>query len=378
MDVTVAAGGLDGAKIVKNPRIVGFRETTEEPVKNFDEPAKASRLNILSTTTTGDNGRVNESYCKSLTGRFFRNFALEPETPMNEMDNNISNLQPDKENEMILYQPDSTLSLNVRVENETVWLNRNQIAMLFDRDVKTIGKHINNALKEELDGLSVIAKFATTASDGKTYQVEYYNIEMITSIGYRVKSKRGVQFRVWANKILKDFLLRGYSVNQRLLYMESRIDRRLSEHDKRLDDLTDKVDFFIRTSLPPKEGIFFNGQIFDAHEFICSLIKKAEKRIVIIDNYVDESVLVQLDNRNAGVSAIIYTGEISRTFRQSLSRHNRQYAPVAVRTADRIHERFLIVDDTLYHIGASIKDLGKKLFAFSRMETSPDVILEKL
>lgn len=297
---------------------------------------------------------------------------------MNEMDNNISNLQPDKENEMILYQPDSTLSLNVRVENETVWLNRNQIAMLFDRDVKTIGKHINNALKEELDGLSVIAKFATTASDGKTYQVEYYNIEMITSIGYRVKSKRGVQFRVWANKILKDFLLRGYSVNQRLLYMESRIDRRLSEHDKRLDDLTDKVDFFIRTSLPPKEGIFFNGQIFDAHEFICSLIKKAEKRIVIIDNYVDESVLVQLDNRNAGVSAIIYTGEISRTFRQSLSRHNRQYAPVAVRTADRIHDRFLIVDDTLYHIGASIKDLGKKLFAFSRMETSPDVILEKL
>lgn len=193
---------------------------------------------------------------------------------MNEIDNNNSNLQSDKENEIILYQPDSTLSLDVRVENETVWLNRNQIATLFDRDVKTIGKHINNALKEELDGLSVIAKFATTASDGKTYQVEYYNIEMITSIGYRVKSKRGVQFRVWANKILKDYLLRGYSVNQRLLYMESRIDRRLLEHDRRLDDLTDKVDFFIRTSLPPKEGVFFNGQIFDAHEFICRLIKQ--------------------------------------------------------------------------------------------------------
>ncbi len=135
-----------------------------------------------------------------------------------------------------------------------MWLNRNQIALLFDRDVKTIGKHINNTLKEELDGLSVVAKFATTASDGKTYQVEYYNIEMITSIGYRVKSKRGVQFRVWANKILKDYLLRGYSVNQRLLYMENRIDGRLLEHDKRLDDLTDKVDFFIRTSLPPKES----------------------------------------------------------------------------------------------------------------------------
>ncbi len=297
---------------------------------------------------------------------------------MNEIDNNNSNLQSDKENEIILYQPDSTLSLDVRVENETVWLNRNQIATLFDRDVKTIGKHINNALKEELDGLSVIAKFATTASDGKTYQVEYYNIEMITSIGYRVKSKRGVQFRVWANKILKDYLLRGYSVNQRLLYMESRIDRRLLEHDRRLDDLTDKVDFFIRTSLPPKEGVFFNGQIFDAHEFICRLIKSAEKRIILIDNYVDESVLVQLDNRNAGVSALIYTGEISRTFRQSVNRYNRQYAPVEVKTADRIHDRFLIIDDTLYHIGASIKDLGKKLFAFSQMETSPDVILDNI
>lgn len=297
---------------------------------------------------------------------------------MNEIDNNNSNLQSDKENEIILYQPDSTLSLDVRVENETVWLNRNQLALLFDRDVKTIGKHINNALKEELDGLSVIAKFATTASDGKTYQVEYYNIEMITSIGYRVKSKRGVQFRVWANKILKDYLLRGYSVNQRLLQMESRIDRRLLEHDKRLDDLTDKVDFFIRTSLPPKEGVFFNGQIFDAHEFICRLIKSANKRIILIDNYVDESVLVQLDNRNVDVAALIYTGEISRTFRQSVNRHNRQYAPIDIRTADRIHDRFLIIDDTIYHIGASIKDLGKKLFAFSKLEISPDYILANI
>ena len=297
---------------------------------------------------------------------------------MNKIGNNIGNSQPDRENEIILYQPDSTLSLDVRVENETVWLNRNQLALLFDRDVKTIGKHINNALKEELDGLSVVANFATTASDGKTYQVEYYNIEMITSIGYRVKSKRGIQFRVWANKVLKDYLLRGYSVNQRLIYMESRMDRRLSEHDKRLDELTDKVDFFIRTSLPPKEGVFFNGQIFDAHEFVCRLIRSANRRIILIDNYVDESVLVQLDNRNAGVSALIYTGEISRTLRQSINRHNRQYAAIDVRTAERIHDRFLIIDDTLYHIGASIKDLGKKLFAFSQMETSPAVILDSL
>lgn len=308
----------------------------------------------------------------------FSNFAAENEMLMNKIGNNIGNSQPDRENEIILYQPDSTLSLDVRVENETVWLNRNQLALLFDRDVKTIGKHINNALKEELDGLSVVANFATTASDGKTYQVEYYNIEMITSIGYRVKSKRGIQFRVWANKVLKDYLLRGYSVNQRLIYMESRMDRRLSEHDKRLDELTDKVDFFIRTSLPPKEGVFFNGQIFDAHEFVCRLIRSANRRIILIDNYVDESVLVQLDNRNAGVSALIYTGEISRTLRQSINRHNRQYAAIDVRTAERIHDRFLIIDDTLYHIGASIKDLGKKLFAFSQMETSPAVILDSL
>ena len=160
--------------------------------------------------------------------------------------------------------------------------------------------------------------------------------------------------------------------------MESRIDRRLLEHDRRLDDLTDKVDFFIRTSLPPKEGVFFNGQIFDAHEFICSLIKRANNRIILIDNYVDESVLVQLDNRKVAVSALIYTGEISHTFRQSVNRHNRQYAPVEVKTANRIHDRFLIIDDTLYHIGASIKDLGKKLFAFSQMEISPDVILDNI
>ena len=160
--------------------------------------------------------------------------------------------------------------------------------------------------------------------------------------------------------------------------MENRIDRRLLEHDKRLDDLTDKVDFFIRTSLPPKEGVFFNGQIFDAHEFICRLIKSANKRIILIDNYVDESVLVQLDNRNADVSVVIYTGEISRTFRQSINRHNRQYAPIDVRTTNRIHDRFLIIDETLYHIGASIKDLGKKLFAFSQLGIPITEILDNL
>lgn len=298
---------------------------------------------------------------------------------MNEIDNNISNTQPDRDNEIILYQPDSTLSLDVRVENETVWLTQAQMTELFQTTRNNITLHIRNIFKEgELEESSVCKESLLTAADGKRYKTKFYSLDVIISVGYRVKSIRGTQFRIWANKILKDYLLRGYSVNQRLLYMESRIDRRFLEHDKRLDDLTDKVDFFIRTSLPPKEGVFFNGQIFDAHEFICRLIKSANKRIILIDNYVDESVLVQLDNRDADVSALIYTGEISRTFRQSVNRHNRQYAPIDIRTADRIHDRFLIIDDTLYHIGASIKDLGKKLFAFSKLVISPDYILDNL
>lgn len=298
---------------------------------------------------------------------------------MNEIDNNNSNLQSDKENEIILYQPDSTLSLDVRVENDTVWLTQAQMTELFQTTRNNITLHIRNIFKEgELEESSVCKESLLTAADGKRYKTKFYSLDVIISVGYRVKSIRGTQFRIWANKILKDYLLRGYSVNQRLLYMESRIDRHLLEHDKRLDDLTDKVDFFIRTSLPPKEGVFFNGQIFDAHEFICRLIKSANERIILIDNYVDESVLVQLDNRNDDVSALIYTGEISKPFRQSLNRHNRQYAPIDVRTASRIHDRFLIIDDSLYHIGASIKDLGKKLFAFSQLELSPDYILSNI
>lgn len=298
---------------------------------------------------------------------------------MNETDNNISSSQPDRGNEIILYQPDSTLSLDVRVENETVWLTQAQMTELFQTTRNNITLHIRNIFKEgELEESSVCKESLLTAADGKRYKTKLYSLDVIISVGYRVKSIRGTQFRIWANKILKDYLLRGYSVNQRLLQMENRIDRRLLEHDKRLDNLTDKVDFFIRTSLPPKEGVFFSGQIFDAHEFICRLIKSANKRIILIDNYVDESVLVQLDNRNADVSALIYTGEMSRTFRQSINRHNRQYAPIEVKIADRIHDRFLIIDDTLYHIGASMKDLGKKLFAFSQMETSPDFILDNI
>ena len=276
-----------------------------------------------------------------------------------------------QDNEIIIYQLDSTVKLEVRLENETVWLNRQQIATLFDRDVKTIGKHIANALKEELDGVPTVANFATVQIEGNrtvTRNIEYYNLDVIISVGYRVKSKRGIQFRAWANKVLKEYLLRGYSINQRLMHMESRIDHRLSEHDIQIKELSNRMDFFVRTSLPPKEGIIFDGQIFDAYTLMCDLIRSAKSRIIMVDNYIDDSVFRQLDKRAAGVSATIFTPSISKILRQDMERHNAQYSPIEVKTFRRAHDRFLIIDDTVYHVGASFKDLGKKLTAFSKME----------
>lgn len=298
---------------------------------------------------------------------------------MNEMDNNIIDSQPGKENEIILYQPDSTLSLDVRVENDTVWLTQAQITVLFQTTRNNITLHIRNIFKEgELEETSVCKESLLTAADGKRYKTKFYSLDVIISVGYRVKSIRGTQFRIWANKILKEHLLRGYSVNQRLLYMENRIDRRLSEHDNQIKELSGKVDFFLKTSLPPREGILFDGQIFDAYVFVCDLIRRACKRVILIDNYIDETVLALLDKRGRGVLATIYTKRIDNNLRLDIERHNDQYAPINVRTAPNIHDRFLIIDDTLYHIGASIKDLGKKLFAFSQMETRPSVILDNL
>ena len=288
-------------------------------------------------------------------------------------------MQSDSENEIILYQPDSSLSLDVRVENDTVWLTQAQMTELFQSTKQNISLHINNIFKEgELDKISVVKDSLTTAIDGKRYKTKFYSLDVIISVGYRVKSIRGTQFRQWANKVLKEYLLRGYSVNQRLLYMESRIDRRLSEHDRQIRELSGKVDFFLKTSLPPREGVLFDGQIFDAYVFVCDLVRRANKRIILIDNYIDETIFTLLNKRNRGVLATIYTKRIDDNLRLDIERHNDQYAPINVRTAPNIHDRFLIIDDTLYHIGASIKDLGKKLFAFSQMETSPDIILDNI
>lgn len=273
----------------------------------------------------------------------------------------------EKEGEIILYQPDGTLKLEVRLEDETVWLNRQQISNLFDRDIKTIGKHINNALREELSGMAVVAKFATTAADGKTYQVEYYNLDMILSIGYRVKSRRGIEFRQWANQVLKEYLLKGYSINRRIEQLEKTVAR----HDER-------IEFFVRTSLPPVEGIFFEGQIFDAYAFASDLVKAARQRIVLIDNYVDESTLMLLSKRNPEVEATIFTARIDKALQLDIQRHNAEYPPVTVKEYRQSHDRFLIIDADVYHIGASLKDLGKKWFAFSRLHFSPQELLERI
>lgn len=285
-----------------------------------------------------------------------------------------------KDNEIILYQPDSTVKLEVRLENETVWLTQQQMMELFQTSKQNVSLHINNIFKEgELMPESVVKESLTTASDGKRYKTKLYNLDVIISVGYRVKSVRGTQFRQWANKVLKEYLLRGYSINQRLINMESRIDHRLSEHDCQIKELNNRMDFFIKTSIPPREGIFFDGQIFDAYKLMCDLVRSAKNRIVLVDNYIDDSVFLQLDKREAGVTATIFTPSIDGRLRLDIKRHNSQYAPIKIKTYSKAHDRFLIIDDTVYHVGASFKDLGKRLFAFSKMEAmSADELISHL
>ena len=211
---------------------------------------------------------------------------------------------------------------------------------------------------------AVVKDYLTTAADGKNYRVQYYNLDVIISVGYRVKSKRGTQFRQWANQVLKDYLLRGYAINHRI----ERLEEKVAEHDK-------KIDFFVRTSLPPVEGVFYNGQIFDAYVFVSDLIKSAKENIVLIDNYIDESALMMLAKRNDAVKAKIITRSPSRSLMQDIEKHNEQYAEIEILESNDYHDRFLIIDETVYHLGASLKDLGKKLFAFSKMEMPAEKIL---
>ena len=281
----------------------------------------------------------------------------------------------EKKNEIILFE-NQGVKLEVNLKEETVWLTQAQMEELFDVKHATISEHISNIFKEgELEEKTSVG-ISDKSTGGRKSKI--YNLDVIISVGYRVKSQRGTQFRQWANKVLKEYLLKGYSINQRINQLENKTDSRLTAHDRQLEELTNKVDFFVRTSLPPVEGIFFDGQIFDAYKFASDLIKSARQSLVLIDNYVDESVLLMLSKRQPGVTATIYTQRITPQFRLDLDRHKDQYPPVDVRTCKLSHDRFLIVDDAVYHIGASLKDLGKKWFAFSKLSLPAEMITNLL
>ncbi len=279
------------------------------------------------------------------------------------------NKHPEK-SEIIIYQPDDTSwQIEVRFEDETVWLTQAQMAELFQTSRANITLHISNIFKEnELDRVSVCKDYLLTAPDGKNYKTKFYSLDVIISVGYRVKSLRGTQFRIWANKVLKDYLVKGYVINQRI----DRIEKKLLEHDQ-------KFDLLIKTNISPTEGIFYDGQIFDAHKFVSEIIKSAKKSIILIDNYVDENVLFLLSKRNSKVTVTIFTAHFSKQLQLDLQRYNAQYPPIDVKLFLKSHDRFLIIDKkTVYHIGASLKDLGKKWFAFSKIEMDAEEMIKKL
>ncbi len=274
----------------------------------------------------------------------------------------------DNENEIILYQPDKSVKLEVRLKGETVWLTQAQIAELFGTGRQAISKHLKNIFNsEELKEDAVCSILELTAADGKMYKTKTYNLDAILSVGYRVNSKNATLFRQWANKVLKDYLLRGYAINQRL----ERLEKTVADH-------SEKIEFFVRTSLPPSEGIFFDGQIFDAYAFAADLIKSARKSVVLIDNYVNESTLLMLSKRGEGVTATVYTGKVDKRLQLDLKRHNEEYPPIELAEYKQAHDRFLLIDTDVYHIGASLKDLGKKWFAFARLHLDAKELLDRI
>ncbi len=274
-------------------------------------------------------------------------------------------------NEIILYTPDQNaerVEVRIDAENETVWLSQEQIVRLFQRDQSVISRHIRNVFKEgELEEKSNMQKMHIPNSDKP---LTLYNLDVIISVGYRVKSKQGTQFRIWANRILKEFLLKGYSVNNRISRIEDKVDA--------LSKKVNEIDFEIHTSLPPKQGIFFEGQVFDAYTFVANIVKQAKQSIIVIDNYIDETVLTMLSKRSKNVDATIYT-QPSKQLDLDSKKHNQQYDKIEIKPLSKSHDRFIIIDEkVVYHLGASLKDLGKKWFAFSKMEMEPGIILKQL
>ncbi|MBR6775545.1 MAG: virulence RhuM family protein [Bacteroidales bacterium] len=285
--------------------------------------------------------------------------------------------------EIIIYQPNDNTKIEVRLNDEMIWLSQPQIVQLFQSSKSNISEHIRNIYSQnELDKDSTVRIFRTVQTEGKRNvhrNITYYNLDMIISIGFRVNTKIGIHFRQWANNILKDNLIKGYSINKRIDYIENKIEHKLQEHEAQLNKIDEQINYFVQKSLPPIQGVFYNGEIFDAYQLLTRLIKMANKSIVVIDNYIDESVLTMLDKRKDGVAATIYTEKINKQLQLDIKLHNSQYPAIDIKIVKNCHDRFLLIDDEdVFHIGASLKDLGKKLFAFSRLNISSDTILNGL
>lgn len=279
--------------------------------------------------------------------------------------------------EIVIYQAidNSSFQIEVRVDNETIWLSQKQMSELFDCSIDNIALHLKNIYSEqELNELATSEEYSVVRIEGirkVKRKLLFYNLDAIISVGYRVNSIRGTQFRIWANKILKEYLLKGHVVNHRL--------NRVEEEVHQIKGRMNEIEFKVQTNLPPTEGIFFNGQIFDAWQFVSKLIKAAHENITLIDNYIDESVLMLLSKRNPGVKAIIYTGKITKQLETDLQKHNQQYPIIKLKQFSKSHDRFLIIDDKdIYHIGASLKDLGKRWFAFSKININAKDLLLRL
>ena len=300
----------------------------------------------------------------------------------------------DNRGEIVLYQPEGEVRLEVRVENETVWLTANQMARLFDRDEKTLRKHINNTFLEEVERDNNTHFLRV---DGVKQPVAFYSLDVIISVGYRVKSANGVKFRRWANQILKDFMLKGYAVRQRKITMDLQIADRLHEQrqlienqqaeivefkgvtEKRLSAVEQRIDFFVKASQTPTGGILTTGTRFDGFVLIADLVKSAKRSVVFIDPYATIEVLKFAAKRAKGVKAVVYSARITPEFKAAIELHNRQYPSLEPRTMRTIHDRFLLVDDTVYHFGASFKDMGNEMTAFSVLDfITPTEVIEKI
>ena len=287
------------------------------------------------------------------------------------------------QDELVIYQVNDDVKIEVILNDDTVWLSQSQIVQLFQSSKANISEHIKGIYQQnELDRDSTVRNFRTVRVEGNREvfrNITYYNLDVIISVGFRVNTKIGIHFRQWANNILKNNLLKGYSINKRIDYIEDKFEKKFYNHDVQLKEIIEQINYFVQKSMPPVQGIFYSGEIFEAYKFMTDLIKMAHKSIIVIDNYIDESVLTMLDKRNDGVVATVYTEKISNQLKLDIDRHNKQYSVIDIQTVKDIHDRFVIIDnEDVFHIGASLKDLGKKLFAFSKLNLSVDALLKEI